>query len=97
MPLLHDERALGVLEVLDRPQDARFTLAEMDLLALFAGQAAIALDLLDRARRAQRLLGENRTDSTLARVAAALDELEGEAREAGIALLAALERLLARA
>src|SRR5689334_1974892 len=50
VPLLVEEKALGVLEVLDRPQKAQFTLAEMDLLGLFANQAAIALDLLQRAR-----------------------------------------------
>ena len=49
-PLLHDERALGVLEVLDRPERAHFSLQEMDLLGLFANQAAIAVDLLLRAR-----------------------------------------------
>jgi signal transduction protein with GAF and PtsI domain len=48
VPLLSDERALGVLEVLDR--QAKFTLQEMELLGLFAAQAAIALDLLQRAR-----------------------------------------------
>ena len=48
VPLLHEERALGVLEVLDRPQRAAFSLAEMELLGLFANQAAIALDLLQR-------------------------------------------------
>ena len=31
---------------LDRPQRARFSLVQIDLLGLFAGQAAIALDLL---------------------------------------------------
>jgi GAF domain-containing protein len=41
-PLLHEERALGVLEVLDRPQRTQFSLVEMDLLGLFANQAAIA-------------------------------------------------------
>src|SRR5919109_130247 len=51
VPLLHEERALGVLEVLDRPSDVRFTLEEMELLGLFAAQAAVALDLLQRARR----------------------------------------------
>ena len=44
-PLLHEERALGVLEVLDRPEQSDFSLAEMDLLGLFANQAAIAVDL----------------------------------------------------
>jgi GAF domain-containing protein len=56
VPLLHEERALGVLEVLDRPQEAKFSLAEMELLGLFANQAAIALDLLQRARRAHAAL-----------------------------------------
>jgi GAF domain-containing protein len=52
VPLLHDERALGVLEVLDR--QSHFTLQEMELLGLFASQAAIALDLLQRARGGPR-------------------------------------------
>ena len=60
VPLLHEERALGVLEVLDRPQRTQFSLVEMDLLGLFANQAAIALDLLRRARRAEAVLGGER-------------------------------------
>ena len=36
VPLLHEEQALGVLEVLDRPQRTQFSLVEMDLLGLFA-------------------------------------------------------------
>ena len=47
-PLLHDERALGVLSVLDRPEQSLFSLQEMELLGLFANQAAIAVDLLLR-------------------------------------------------
>ena len=43
VPLLDEERVLGVLQVLDRPQRARFSLQEMELLGLFATQAAIAL------------------------------------------------------
>ena len=50
------ERALGVLEVLDRPPEQPFTLAEMELLGRFATQAAIALDLLGRMRRARASL-----------------------------------------
>src|SRR5262249_1391605 len=49
-PLLVGEQSLGVLQVLDRPQLSRFSLQEVDLLGLFASQAAIALDLM-RARR----------------------------------------------
>jgi GAF domain-containing protein len=97
VPLLHDERVLGVLEVLDRPQDTRFTLAEMELLGLFANQAAIALDLLQRARRAQDALRGDGDLAVLARVAEALEARRGEedpSREGALRLLAELEKLL---
>jgi GAF domain-containing protein len=93
VPLLHEERALGVLEVLDRPSDARFTLAEMDLLGLFANQAAIALDLLQRARRAQSTLADEGDLAVLARLAQRLEDRRDESGDA-LALLAALEKLL---
>jgi GAF domain-containing protein len=97
VPLLHDERVLGVLEVLDRPQDTRFTLAEMELLGLFANQAAIALDLLQRARRAQNALRGDGDLGVLARVAEALEarrDEEDPSREGALRLLAELEKLL---
>ena len=95
VPLLAEEDALGVLQVLDRPQNARFTLAEMDLLALFGNQAAIALELVRRARQARALITEESGDmSVLARVAAALESLEGERRGAALRLVGALEELL---
>jgi GAF domain-containing protein len=94
VPLLVAERALGVLEVLDRPADAAFTLAEMDLLGLFANQAAIALDLLQRARRARAALDLAGGEGALARLAARLEEASEERRTDGLALLASLERLL---
>jgi GAF domain-containing protein len=89
VPLLHEERALGVLEVLDR--QAKFTLEEMELLGLFAAQAAIALDLLQRAREAESALGGDGRLAVVARVAAALESREDEA---GARLLAALEEIL---
>ena len=94
VPLLADERALGVLEVLDRPQQTRFSLAEMDLLGLFANQAAIALDLLQRARRARAALEGDGELGALARIAARLEEGDEERRAAGLDLLAALEKLI---
>ena len=93
VPLLHEERALGVLEVLDRPSDARFTLQEMELLGLFASQAAIALDLLQRARRAQATLEDEGDLAVLARLARKLEEQREEGGDA-FALLAALEKVL---
>jgi GAF domain-containing protein len=95
VPLLHDERALGVLEVLDRSGPA-FTLAEMDLLGLFANQAAVGLDLLQRARKARAALDGQGELAAIARIVAMLDETENEEkRAAGLELLRALEQLLA--
>ncbi len=95
VPLLNEERALGVLSVLDRPTKSRFTLAEMDLLGLFANQAAIALDLLQRARQARGVLeNDNAEVSVVARLAEKLESLEGPEREAGLRLLTALEQVL---
>jgi GAF domain-containing protein len=97
VPLLHDERALGVLQVLDRPQRAEFSLQEMDLLALFANQAAIALELLQNARRAQGVLEAGGEDvEVVARLGATVDRLTDRARDDGLALLRSLEKLLAR-
>ena len=97
VPLLHGEDPVGVLQVLDRPQHARFSLEEMELLGLFANQAAIGLDLLRRGRRARAVLEESGADvETLARLAGQLDGLEGQKREAGLALLHSLEGILKR-
>jgi GAF domain-containing protein len=94
VPLLHEERVLGVLEVLDRPQDTRFTLAEMELLGLFASQAAIALDLLQRARRAHEALAGAGELSVVSRLAEKLEARREDGSEAALRLLAELDRLL---
>lgn len=91
-PLLHDERALGVLSVLDRDPDRPFGVAELDLLSRFSTQAAIGLDLLLSARRARGALRDEGTASVVARVAALLDDDDADA---GRALLEAIERVLA--
>ena len=95
VPLLHEDRGLGVLSVLDRPKDSQFSLAEMDLLGRFANQAAIALDLMLRSRRARRALDEGGDElAVVARIAAQLELLPEEKREAKLRLLAALEEVL---
>jgi GAF domain-containing protein len=97
VPLIHEEDSVGVLQVLDRPQQVRFSLEEMDLLGLFANQAAIALDLLGKARRARAVLEESGADiEAVARLATRLDELEGAQRNAGLELVRSLEGLLKR-
>jgi GAF domain-containing protein len=90
-PLLHDEQSLGVLEVLDRPGQSLFSLQEMELLGLFANQASIAVDLMLKARKAERLLGADSGElAVVARLAAVVDELEDSRREAGLRLLGEL-------
>jgi GAF domain-containing protein len=94
VPLLYDEEALGVLQVLDRPAQERFSLAEMELLGLFANQAAIALSLLRSARRARAALAGSGDAAAVAALAAAVARLDETRRPAGIALLEALAKIL---
>ena len=95
VPLLHEDRTLGVLEVLDRPQKAAFTLAEMELLGLFANEAAIALVLLQRAREARSVLEtEGGESEAVARFVELLADAEPERKEAALQLLDAVEKLL---
>jgi GAF domain-containing protein len=90
-PLLHEERALGVLSVLDRAPDRPFGLAELELLSRFSTQAAIGLDLLRRARLARSALGGDGSAVLVARVASLVEEADDDA---GRSLLQALERVL---
>jgi GAF domain-containing protein len=95
VPLLHEDRALGVLEVLDRPANAAFSLAEMELLGLFANEAAIALDLLQKARAARGVLeSEGGEAEAVARFVSLLADAEPERKDAALRLLKALEELL---
>lgn len=80
-PLIRGETTIGVLSVLDRPANARFSLGELDLLALFATQAALALDLLQRARRASTALG-GEGPGALAELVGALDSIADDKRRA---------------
>lgn len=94
-PLVLDERALGVLSILDRPRPATPSVDELDLLGVFARQAAVALDLFEAVRHVERALDGRGELAVVARLAAALDGLEGDRRGAASALLAALEAVLA--
>jgi len=95
VPLLLQERALGVLSVLDRPERTAFTLPEMELLGRFAHQAALAIELAERAREARALLaGGDSSLGELARLAESISHTEGGQREAALATVAALRRLV---
>jgi len=95
-PLLLDDRVLGVLSVLDRPERSKFTLPEMELLGHFAHQAALALDLAESARQAKALLdgSDDAALSELAKLADVIARLDGEQRSHAMALIGELRRLL---
>lgn len=92
VPLLHDDEPLGVLQVLDRPERSTFSLAEMELLGLFATQAAVAVALLRKARRARAALEGDADAMRIASLATALDRLED--RDAARTLLDAITHVL---
>jgi GAF domain-containing protein len=95
-PLLAGDDPLGVLEVLDPHDRSRPPLQELELLERFADQAALALGMLQNARRVQEtMIGQNTDMVALARLAVSLSRLEGDRREAATQLLEALNRLLA--
>jgi GAF domain-containing protein len=93
-PLLLEDRVLGVLSILDRPKRASLSLVELDLLGLFAHQAAVALELFEAARRAEAALDGDGELASLARLAAALDGQGAERKRSATALMAALEGVL---
>lgn len=94
VPLMHDEAVLGVLQVLDRPERSTFSLKEMELLGLFASQAAIALSLLGAARRARAALDGDDEGSAVAALARAVEGLDERRRPEAVALLESLARIL---
>jgi GAF domain-containing protein len=94
VPLLEDEQVLGVLQVLDRPDNSRFSLQEIELLGLFASQAALALSLLGSARRAREALEGDGRAGELAGLATALEAVDEDRRPAADALVRALRDLL---
>jgi len=93
-PLLHGERTLGLINLLDAGATTSFGLAGMESLRRFAAHAAITLAAVDAARAADaaRVLGA--AERPLAYLEAALGELEGERREAALSALQAFAALL---
>jgi GAF domain-containing protein len=85
-PILRGERVFGVVEVLDRPQFSRFSAVELDMLVQLARQLGVTLALLQP--------GPDADATRLRRIAAALQQADGERRRAAEPLIAELERVL---
>jgi GAF domain-containing protein len=65
-PLLVDGDPIGVIEVLDRTADPRGNLTDLEILGLFAAQAAIGLQMLRRAWLADARTREREADRAAA-------------------------------
>jgi GAF domain-containing protein len=94
VPLLREDRSLGVLSVLDRADDSAFGLDQMELLELFADQAAIAVDIVQRTRLARSTVEGSTDVAVVARLTRALDGVTGERRDAAVRMLEALATLI---
>jgi GAF domain-containing protein len=83
VPLLTDERTVGVIEVLDC-QDGQFSAADLEIAAAFARQAAIAIDAFRVEREFPLLVARSLASYGLEpdpELSAAVDSLAGEGED----------------
>lgn len=93
-PLIRQEECIGVLEVLDRSTGYRGDLADVDLLALLAVQAACGLDFLLRLRNANGAASPREDVHALLRRIAARVPREGRPDPTAVKLLTMADELL---
>ena len=102
VPLMNAGAATGVLQVLDKHSAEAFSLRDMELLGVFARQAAAAIDAARVGRDSERLLravlarvgDQELSDAQLdALVGTLSDELDGEAETPYWALVDAVARM----
>ena len=88
-PLLGDVGAIGVLQVLDKRTSPTFSLQDMEMLGVFAGQATVAISaakvqrdttrlITEALRRVEPALTEDQVDEVVSQIAVALDTDEDE-------------------
>ncbi|MHA6757817.1 GAF domain-containing protein [Streptacidiphilus sp. PAMC 29251] len=95
VPLSYDGQVLGVLEVLDPSPQARSSLAELELLGLFANQAGVALQIVSRTRAARSaLIGSGEDYTELVGLVQTLQRLDGDRRDSGFRLIDSLRDVL---
>lgn len=96
VPVVHGTDTLGVLQVLDPHPQSRTSIADLDLLAMFADQAAVSLHILVRNRAARTALRQRGEEvEKLAAIAALLADLEPEQRAGALRLIDSLHDMLA--
>jgi len=95
-PVMCDEDAIGVLEVLDATRSGSSPLAQLELLSLFGMQAAAALRIVQRTRAARSLLnGAGDGIGEIMEVVRVLGALDDERRTASLRLFGSMRTLLA--
>lgn len=95
VPLRYDDQVLGVLEVLDASPQARSGFAELEVLGLFADQAAVALRIVSRTRLVREALaGAGHDFSELVGLVQLLQSLDGDRRACGFRLIGSLRDVL---
>ncbi|MEV7008493.1 GAF domain-containing protein [Streptosporangium sp. NPDC051022] len=95
VPLIHEDEALGVLEVLDPEPWARSAIDELTVLTLFASQASVALRIVQRNRHARRVLDDAGAEfGDLVSIVSALADGDNGRRQAGLRLIRSLHELL---
>jgi GAF domain-containing protein len=94
-PVMCDEDAIGVLEVLDATRSGSSPLAQLELLSLFGMQAAAALRIVQRSRAAHSLLnGAAGEIGEIMEVVRVLGSLDDERRTASLRLFGSMRTLL---
>jgi GAF domain-containing protein len=93
-PVVHGDRTLGVLEVLDPASRGRSGVGELDLLMMFAGQAGLSLHGLVRVRAARAALTAHDVElRRLAELGRRLSNLTPDRRDTCVRMLDSLTEL----
>ncbi|MFB7664179.1 GAF domain-containing protein [Kitasatospora sp. NPDC056138] len=94
-PVVHRDEVLGVIQVLDPHPQCRSSIADLDLLTAFAGQAGLALHGLVRSRAARRALALGGAEfERLAGIIQVLAALPPDQRAGGLRLVDSLHEVL---
>jgi GAF domain-containing protein len=94
VPVSHNGRNLGVLEVLDPHPDSRASLPDLDLLTMLAAQAAIALASFTRSHAIQAASADSGEHSAITALTAALYDSDSPQHQAAVHLVGAITVLL---
>jgi GAF domain-containing protein len=89
-PLLGDQGVIGVLQVLDKHTSATFSLRDMEMLGVFAGQATVAISaakvqrdttrlITEALKRVEPAMSDADVDEVVSQIAVALDADDDEA------------------